>query len=104
MEPWVESVKRLDGVRVVKAICNMDLTIVALDEGLRVVGVSGIYNVYFHPDNIQRAREIYGIHGHGIHEGAIAAPIFNFIPDDSLRYVDAWALEANCVRFESDGA
>jgi hypothetical protein len=68
------------------------------------LGSSDVYTVYFHQHNIAVVRYLYGMHGHGIHEGAIGAPIINFVLDSSLPFKDAWAVEANGKRFESPGA
>ena len=103
-EPWVDRIKALDGMRIIRPAINCDLSAMALAAAMGKVGTADVYTVFLNPLNIEIARRLYGQHGHGIHEGAMAAPIINFIPDDRLRYVDAWALEANGIRFESDGA
>ena len=101
---WVSDLQALDGQKPLGPSTACDLCEVALKEAIHALGPASGYNVYFHPDNPYEAQHLYAMQGCAMHESKVGVAFINFIPDETLRNYDAWRVEANGLRWVSDGA
>ena len=101
---WVSDLKALDGQKPLGPSTPCDLTEMSLHEAIIALGPALAYTVYFHPHSPYRAKELYAMQGCAMHESKVGVAFINFIPDETLRNYDAWRVEANGLRWVSQGA